>query len=155
SRVTDPEATASLDVITERFEFVSGSVREIFEASPALFDSRQGTTAILDDSPQLLSALSDLSDRISQLPSTRSANNTTLMAVAGFAVLLGLMIFWQVNQLTARRLKETAETNERNQNAILRLLDELADLADGDLTTTATVTEDFTGAIADSINYTI
>ena len=45
--------------------------------------------------------------------------------------------------------------NDRNQNAILRLLDELADLADGDLTTTATVTEDFTGAIADSINYTI
>lgn len=155
SRVTDSEATASLDVITERFEFVSGSVREIFEASPALFDSRQATTAILDDSPQLLSALSALSDGIAQLPSTRSANNTTLMAVAGFAVLLGLMIFWQLNQLTGRRLKETAETNERNQNAILRLLDELADLADGDLTTTATVTEDFTGAIADSINYTI
>ncbi len=155
SRVTDSQAAASLDEVTELFEFVSGSVREIFEASPALFDSRQATTAILDDSPQLLGALSDLSDGINQLPSTRSANNTTLMAVAGFAVLLGLMIFWQLNQLTARRLKETAETNERNQNAILRLLDELADLADGDLTTTATVTEDFTGAIADSINYTI
>ncbi|MGB1557915.1 MAG: hypothetical protein ACPHCJ_09015, partial [Oceanococcaceae bacterium] len=41
------------------------------------------------------------------------------------------------------------------QEAILRLLDEIADLADGDLTTHATVTEDFTGAIADSINFTI
>jgi twitching motility protein PilJ len=54
-----------------------------------------------------------------------------------------------------KRADETADTNERNQTAILRLLDELADLADGDLTTTATVTEDFTGAIADSINFTI
>jgi len=48
-----------------------------------------------------------------------------------------------------------AEQNERNQQAILRLLDELSNLADGDLTVQATVTEDITGAIADSINYAI
>jgi twitching motility protein PilJ len=48
-----------------------------------------------------------------------------------------------------------AEQNERNQQAILRLLDELSSLADGDLTVQATVTEDITGAIADSINYAI
>jgi twitching motility protein PilJ len=47
------------------------------------------------------------------------------------------------------------EQNERNQQAILRLLDELGSLADGDLTVEATVTEDITGAIADSINYAI
>jgi twitching motility protein PilJ len=45
--------------------------------------------------------------------------------------------------------------NERNQQAILRLLDELSSLADGDLTVQATVTEDITGAIADSINFAI
>ena len=53
------------------------------------------------------------------------------------------------------RLKESTDENSLNQTAILRLLDELADLADGDLTISATVTEDFTGAIADSINFTI
>jgi twitching motility protein PilJ len=45
--------------------------------------------------------------------------------------------------------------NERSQQAILRLLDELSSLADGDLTVQATVTEDITGAIADSINYAV
>lgn len=45
--------------------------------------------------------------------------------------------------------------NRHNQDAILQLLDEMGDLADGDLTVTATVTEDITGAIADSVNYTI
>ncbi len=45
--------------------------------------------------------------------------------------------------------------NRHNQDAILQLLDEMGDLADGDLTATATVTEDITGAIADSVNYTI
>ena len=53
-------------------------------------------------------------------------------------------------------LREAAET-ERNstQQAILRLMNEMGDLADGDLTVRATVTEDITGAIADSVNYTI
>lgn len=48
-----------------------------------------------------------------------------------------------------------AEQNEQNQQAILRLLDELSSLADGNLTVHATVTDDITGAIADSINYAI
>jgi twitching motility protein PilJ len=51
--------------------------------------------------------------------------------------------------------KRQALQGERNQEAILRLLDELSSLADGDLTVQATVTEDITGAIADSINYAI
>jgi twitching motility protein PilJ len=56
----------------------------------------------------------------------------------------------------ARRLAESqSEQNDRNQRAILRLLDELGSLADGDLTVQATVTEDITGAIADSINYAV
>src|SRR5690606_40442244 len=66
-----------------------------------------------------------------------------------------LLIGLQLTRDTRQRLAETAATNERNQAAILRLLDEIADLADGDLTAEATVTEDFTGAIADSINYSI
>ncbi len=155
SKVTDPEARNSLEEVTELFDFVSGSVKEIFEASPALSKARVATKAILEDSPLLLESISRLTDDIATLPSTRPVNNTVLMIVGGAALILLLLIGIQVNQVTNRRLKLTAETNERNQNAILRLLDELADLADGDLTTTATVTEDFTGAIADSINYTI
>jgi twitching motility protein PilJ len=52
-------------------------------------------------------------------------------------------------------LAESQEQNERNQRAILRLLDEMTNLADGDLSTHTTVTEDITGAIADSVNYSI
>ena len=50
---------------------------------------------------------------------------------------------------------EQADQNDRNQQAILRLLDEMGSLADGDLTVEATVTEDITGTIADSFNYAI
>ncbi|HKY03184.1 MAG TPA: methyl-accepting chemotaxis protein [Burkholderiales bacterium] len=56
----------------------------------------------------------------------------------------------------SERLREEAEAqNKANQEAILRLMNEMGSLADGDLTVQATVTEDITGAIADSVNYTI
>lgn len=73
------------------------------------------------------------------------------LATLVFLILLGAQLL-----LDARRREAVSkEQNEANQKAILRLLDEMGDLADGDLTVTATVTEDITGAIADSINYAI
>jgi twitching motility protein PilJ len=53
------------------------------------------------------------------------------------------------------RAQDSEHENKRNQEAILRLLNEMGSLADGDLTVQASVTEDVTGAIADSINFTI
>lgn len=155
SRITDRDAIQSLEEVADLFEFVSSSVRDIFEASPALNDARGATNALLDDSPVLLEALGALGDRIAQQASVRQPNNITIIAFALAAVFFLAMIGLRAYTSTRARLRETANTNMRNQGAILRLLDELADLADGDLTTTATVSEDFTGAIADSINYTI
>jgi twitching motility protein PilJ len=72
------------------------------------------------------------------------------------AVVLAAAAFLHRSLASLRRAAEQqARQNERNQQAILRLLDELSSLADGDLTVQATVTEDITGAIADSINYAI
>lgn len=155
SRVTNREAIGSLDEINELFEFVSGSVKEIFDASPSLFAARQASNKILDSGPTILQRLTGISSGIEELSLSRATNRNLLLLVGGLWLICLILIGWRLNQVTKRRLAETADTNERNQNAILRLLDELADLADGDLTTTATVTEDFTGAIADSINYTV
>ena len=58
--------------------------------------------------------------------------------------------------LDAERLQQDARrVNDANQAAILRLMNELQTVAEGDLTQQATVTEDITGAIADSVNYTV
>ena len=54
-----------------------------------------------------------------------------------------------------RRAFEAGMQNQKNQQAILRLLDEMSSLADGDLTVRATVTDDMTGAIADSVNFAV
>ncbi len=155
SQVTDEEALERLAEISELFEFVSGSVDEILETSPELFQVRESANAIFTVSQTLLDKASELASGFEDLADGRAINTLfgyVLGALAlGSIILIGLVMVRETN----RRLAETAEKNERNQAAILRLLDEIADLADGDLTVAATVTEDFTGAIADSINYSI
>jgi len=79
-----------------------------------------------------------------------------LVLILVAVVALAVAAFVQRSLAALRRAAEhQARQNDRNQQAILRLLDELSSLADGDLTVQATVTEDITGAIADSINYAI
>ncbi len=98
---------------------------------------------------------------LSQTAATPAPQSLTLGGAGGillFSALalasVGLLALFSVRE--SRRREETTKTqSELDQRAILRLLDEMGDLADGDLTVQATVTEDKTGAIADAINYAI
>jgi twitching motility protein PilJ len=82
------------------------------------------------------------------------ANNPALLFALGSLVLVAVIAMGMIRE-TRKQLAEQAAQNERNQAAILQLLDEIADLAEGDLSIHASVTENFTGAIADSINFAI
>jgi twitching motility protein PilJ len=155
SRVTDRDARASLEEINSLFEFVSGSVDEIYQASPDLLKTRYSADEIVVNSPRLMDATTLLTEGVDNLKNQRLLSNETALGFVALILYAMAMLGYRQYRGTQNRLQTTAEANERNQTAILRLLDELADLADGDLTTTATVTEDFTGAIADSINFTI
>jgi twitching motility protein PilJ len=82
----------------------------------------------------------------------------TLVATVVLGVLLLVVLVLMAIAFLADTRRQAAgaeRENKRNQEAILRLLNEMGDLADGDLTVKAQVTEDITGAIADSMNYTI
>ena len=155
ARVNDKAARSSLEEISKLFRFVSGSVDEIFQASPELLKTNQAAAAITVDSPKIMEATTKLAERIGHLEGERFLTTRTTLFFIGLVLLAIALIGFRLYIDTRNRLRETAEQNERNQSAILRLLDELTYLADGDLTTSATVTEDFTGAIADSINFTI
>nr|WP_238936201.1 methyl-accepting chemotaxis protein [Pseudomonas weihenstephanensis] len=155
SQVEDKDARARLLEISELFQFVSGSVDEILETSPQLFQVREAASHIFSLSQTLLDEASMLANGFENLASGRSLDiiggYVLGLLALGSIILIGLVMVRETN----RQLHETAEKNDRNQNAIMRLLDEIADLADGDLTVTASVTEDFTGTIADSINYSV
>jgi len=77
------------------------------------------------------------------------------LVVAAALFVLALFVLNAKSAVFERKAREQADQNERNQQAILRLLDEMGSLADGDLTVQATVTEDITGTIADSFNFAI
>jgi len=111
-------------------------------------------------SPLLVTLLLGLAAALSGLAyviltdETAIVNNTSLMFAVGGIVIVALIGLVMIRD-TRKQLTEQASQNERNQAAILQLLDEIADLAEGDLTIHASVTENFTGAIADSINFAI
>ena len=153
--VTDPDAASRLQEIQSLFRYVSDSVDQILLTSPELYQVRTAANEIFSGSQLMLDNLSELAQGFESRADSRVANTLLGYVLAAVAFMCLLLIGIQLTRDTRERLAETREKNERNQAAILRLLDEIGDLADGDLTAQATVTEDFTGAIADSINESI
>ncbi|BBD80100.1 type IV pilus biogenesis protein PilJ [Aerosticca soli] len=114
-----------------------------------------GNQASLDSQNVLLRA-NELAEQIGRLPYRRLFPNVEwgvfgALAAVAFALLLVVALVGDQR----RRFRESTELNQRNQEAIMRLLDEMGSLAEGDLTVKTTVSEDITGAIADSVNYAI
>lgn len=120
----------------------------------------------MDDARQQASALSNGAGRVLQLADYAEVSMRETLAeyekvnwgVAAIG-LMGLMFLFGLGAVSnnegKKRTYEAKNENEANQRAIMSLLDEIANLADGDLTVRATVTEEITGAIADSVNFAI
>jgi twitching motility protein PilJ len=120
-----------------------------------LVAAKQAARAINQESEALLEKSRALSDAYA---SERRGQTFATIAAILFAVLafICLAVLGKVFLDDARsRAFGSEQENRRNQEAILRLLNEMGTLADGDLTVKASVTEDVTGAIADSINFTV
>ncbi len=153
--VDDAETQAMLNEIGTLFIAFSEAVEGVLETSSRVFEVNAAVADVEAGSGDMLEATGDLETAL-----TERADQAGFIALAGFAFGLLSLVFLLALGLflyrdTRRELAETEAQNERNQQAILRLLDEMMNLADGDLTVNATVTEDFTGAIADSMNFAI
>jgi twitching motility protein PilJ len=154
SRVTGVDAEQRLKSVVQRNQQFTASMRKAIGAAEPLSKAQAAA--------RMLPALAGgLASKIGEAPAGRPDSGSNyksliLILLAVAAALLGAMSWIFLKSVNARRTTELrVRENERNQEAIMRLLDELSSLADGDLTVQATVTEDITGAIADSINYAI
>ncbi len=154
-KVTDKEAIAKLREVAMLISAVSDNIAGILELSPELFEVKDAAGLVSGDSEKILLSLEDFQEKIIAQGKELDLIQLVGVGFGGVAVLL-IIIGGIVLLKDARKREENAlENNRRNQRAILRLLDEMANLADGDLTVHATVTEEITGAIADSVNFTI
>jgi twitching motility protein PilJ len=159
---TNSDVRASLAKIEELFRSVATRSNEIFAQAENVASIKQSALALSLGSSEYVASLDAL---VGAYEENQGAGIVSPLIGPGLVLttflmmlVLGLLLARQardsVNE-TASQNEQNQAQNELNQAAILQLLDELADLADGDLRVQATVTENFTGAIADSINFSI
>nr|WP_298893091.1 methyl-accepting chemotaxis protein [uncultured Acinetobacter sp.] len=138
---------------TEYDEVLKTTAAKVLSDSAKLLAVRQATSTIFTQTDNMSTQLQELSDGVKPIW------HNFLPLFLLLSVLALAYSVYKLLQLRNRadhvRVENLQEEYDRNQHAILRLLDEIADLADGDLRSYATVSEDFTGAIADSINFAI
>jgi len=156
-KVSTAEGLKHLKTLDALYQDLSAAVKRAIGAAPALPAAQTAAHAIAADA-------GDLAQAPAAAPAAPAA--AALGTYLPLALLGAALAFLVAALVSALRMHRTVERQrlsadaqrketDRNQQAILRLLDELSSLADGDLTVQATVTEDITGAIADSINYAV
>lgn len=153
--VKDQEARDILQELLEAFNDFSVHVENIQKNVSGVVEAKHAQRFLFKAGDKMLDSTRKLTDTYNKNASSGWLE-ALLTAIFGGAVLLFAVLFAKVLLDDAKRKAAISEQeNKRNQEAILRLLNEMGDLAEGDLTVRARVTEDITGAIADSINYAI
>ena len=154
--VKDGTAAADLKSLAELHEQTRQAVMAIGSEAETLTGVLASIRAFDAAAAELLTRYRNTDASIAAVVEGGLTARLPLLLVFAALAIAALMMFVYYRARDFRQAAaQQAEQNERNQQAILTLLDELSSLADGDLTVQATVTEDITGAIADSINYAI
>jgi twitching motility protein PilJ len=154
-RASDPELRGKLAEVEAGFKEYQAAVSSILGSQQQLVNAKRASFDLFKDSEELLRAAENLNSAYEAELGGRRLNFIVLAAVSLLALAVLLLIGKVYLDDSRRRAEESEQQNRENQQAIQRLLDEIGNLANGDLTVRAHVTEHMTGAIADSINYTI
>ena len=165
----DPQTRERLTTLVKQYEETRTQAGAILGNLQGLVSAREAQVAIINDSEPLRKGLETLQQRLS----TEGGLTGRHLALMALGMLLMVGGGWGLVRLqfadqalraraaesqrveAERQEQEAKRVNDANQAAILRLMNELQTVAEGDLTQQATVTEDITGAIADSVNYTV
>jgi len=165
----DVETSEKLGELLKLYDATRAESGAIQGNLQGLVSAREAHAAILIDGEPMRLGLEKLQVSLSSQTGMSRQMLVTLFGSALFALLAaGGLAFVQLQDSRQRQMlaeqqrlhaieleQEAKRVNDANQAAILRLMNELQTVAEGDLTQEATVTEDITGAIADSVNYTV
>ncbi|MEG2045627.1 MAG: methyl-accepting chemotaxis protein, partial [Comamonas sp.] len=165
----DANTRKQLALLLQVYELTRAQATAILGNLQGVSAAREAQVSIVKDSEPLRKQLEGLQTQLSSHTGI-TAGQFALLALASLFVLACGIGISRVQLLDSRtrqavaeeqqrearhREQEAKRLNDANQAAILRLMNELQSVAEGDLTQEATVTEDITGAIADSVNYTV
>ena len=169
SAAKDPQTREQLDALIKLYEETRVQAGTILGNLQGLVSAREAQASIIADSEPLRRSLEEVQGKLAGRTGLGVIPLLLLIASALLALLsaIGLSFLQLQDSRERQALAETQRVdaerqqmeakrvNDGNQAAILRLMNELQSVAEGDLTQEATVTEDITGAIADSVNYTV
>jgi twitching motility protein PilJ len=165
----DAQTKERLGALLKQYEETRTQASAILGNLQGLVAAREAQSAIVADSEALRKGLENVQEQLGSETGFSGLNLlllllSALLLLAGGAGILRLYVRDQTQRAALaetqrveaeRQEQEAKRVNDANQAAILRLMNELQSVAEGDLTQQATVTEDITGAIADSVNYTV
>ncbi|NPC58915.1 methyl-accepting chemotaxis protein [Caenimonas soli] len=165
----DPQTRERLEALMKLYEQTRTQAGAILGNLQGLVSAREAQAAIIADSEPLRRSMEELQGKLSAQTGLGAGALTALGLSSIFAILCAVGLAYVQLQDSRKRQtvaeqqrleaeqqeQEAKRVNDANQAAILRLMNELQTVAEGDLTQEATVTEDITGAIADSVNYTV
>jgi len=165
----EPQTREKLQALIALYEQTRLQAGAILGNLQGLVAAREAQTAIVADSEPLRRSMEELQGQLSAHTGLGVAALVALGVAAAFAIACAVGLAYVQLQDSRKRQtlaedqrleaegqeQEAKRVNDANQAAILRLMNELQTVAEGDLTQEATVTEDITGAIADSVNYTV
>ena len=165
----DPQSREKLQQLLAQYEQTRTEASTILNNLQGLAAAREAQNQVVTESEPLRKALDELQKNVGGQGGFGGLR--LLLGLLGLVALvaggLGLLKLFVIDQQgrsqmadvqrqeAERQEQEAKRVNDANQAAILRLMNELQTVAEGDLTQQATVTEDITGAIADSVNYTV
>jgi twitching motility protein PilJ len=144
---------AAVSDIEELFEGYRGAAEIILSNAQNLLGAKRAGKAIFEDSDPFLDQAQKLTDSYERSLSNRITSYAMVFSGGMVLILLAILAKVYLSEST-QRAKLAEAVNNSNQQSILNLMNELSELANGDLTAKATVSEDITGAIADSVNFT-
>lgn len=152
--LADASTLVELDEIDQIFGQVSRSVAYLRTSSEDVFAAHMAAEKLIGDTAKVIETVQDL---IAAYYVAYEARATAWLPwVFGLLSVLSLVLLGRALLVNARaRAERSARQNLETQDAILKLLDEMGSLADGDLTIEAEVTDQITGAIADSVNFAV
>ena len=156
SPLTDESAITILKQIQTLYGAIENLINNLQKQLPEIITTKFAVQALFKNSEIMLQVAEELETAIQEREHSIMTRFNTV--IYGSAILAILALFLSVKTFTSsmrNQLLASKKEINRTQKAILRLLDDMGKLADGDLTVRTVVTEDITGAIADSINYTI
>ena len=156
TQVRNTSALNALGQVQQIFAQARPSIDIILHSSSDILAVRGAADEIFLDSQDLFRLSRNISDGILNRADSRAWPSLWSGSLA-LVIILATITLLVRSYLAAERRRsiDASRQNQKNQQAIMRLLDEMSSLADGDLTVQATVTDDMTGAIADSINFAV